>query len=109
MIERGLLRKPGESLTAHDVDEALREITPLTEQDVIRRADLAIATNAPDRFATKEKRERYLMGKLMRDLIGRVEGATVRELLHARLALPGRGDPPEIEVISKLSRQVTKQ
>ncbi len=82
-----VLERRVETITPEDVRIALDllEMRPATDEEVSGHIERAVVASAPPRFATPEKRLRYLMGQLMRMLIGRVEGRRVWALLCARL------------------------
>ena len=86
LIEHLLKRETGESITDDDVHTALLEIRPATERALRRSVDDAVAACESHRFKTDAKRVRYLMGRLMRELIGRVDGRRLRELIFEKLA-----------------------
>ncbi len=86
LMERVLERRV-ETITPEDVRIALDllEVRPATDEEVNGHIERAVVASAPARFATPKKRLRYLMGQLMRTLIGRIEGRRVWVLLCARL------------------------
>jgi hypothetical protein len=69
-------------------------IAPLPDAEGILHVDAAIAEASRRRFRIPAARERYLMGQLMRDLIGRVDGRRLLDLLRGKLARPR--EAPEI-------------
>jgi len=88
-----LLRDNGAALiTGEDAGAALdaRVGAPLSEGEVEAHLDAALGAADHGRFATEAKLERYVMGFVMRELIGRVPGREVRHRLRARLFASSR-------------------
>jgi len=87
LIARILQRRPDDTIIDEHVLRFLDEIDmkPATDQDIDAAIERALDTASPQRFATEAKRRRFVMGRLMRELIGRVDGATLFERLDRKL------------------------
>jgi len=48
------------------------------------------------RFATPAKKCRYLIGQVMREVVGRAEGRRVVQRVHAKLGVP-QSEPARVE------------
>ncbi len=80
----GLLRTIGnDTIDAEDVGATIDElnIRPATDDEIDQVLRRARAEGNERTFATDVKRERFLMGRLMRELIGRVDGARLKQLV----------------------------
>ena len=62
--------------------------TPATDEDLARALSNRLAKLDEASFATPEKKCRYLIGDLMREYFGRVEGREVVRLVHRELQVP---------------------
>ena len=90
LLEHLLTASQSESISAADVRQALDELNlgPATEREINERLDRALADADAARFATPEKRVRWVMGRLMRELIGRAAGRRLLALVRDRLQMP---------------------
>ena len=89
--------EPGEAR----VTAAIRDVAaqgPLKPADLDARIAQAVETADNALFLTTEKKYRYLMGKLMKAVVGRAEGKRVAELLSAKLRLRLDGEKSRQEV-----------
>ena len=92
LTEELLRRRRAESIIDEDVLRLLDELDmrPATEREVRDHIQRILAAAVPDRFSSRRKLQRYLMGRLMADLIGRADGRRLRERLGRELeAEPG--------------------
>ena len=89
LLEQILTRRTAYTIIDEDVLRLLDELDmqPATEARIDEAIDRALLAAAADRFATVPKRRRYVMGRLMDGLIGRVDGSGLLARLDARLAL----------------------
>ncbi len=87
LLEQILRRRSTDTIIDEDVLRFLDELDmqPATEARIDESIDRALDAATPERFATRKKRERYVMGRLMAELIGRVEGTTLLQRLGKRL------------------------
>ena len=58
---------------------------PATDERIDAAIEEALDTASPQRFATDAKRRRFVMGRLMGELIGRVDGAILLGRLDRKL------------------------
>lgn len=90
LMERLLRRGTGEPIdvaaVCAELDELDRRAVTGAELDLF--IDRAIAASRTRRFATPAKQLRFVMGVLMRDLVGRVEGRMLLGRLRQRLRAP---------------------
>ena len=86
-LQEILRRRSADTIIDEDVLRFLDELEmqPATDARIDEAIERAIDAAAPRRFATRRKRERYLMGRLMAELIGRVEGTTLLHRVGERL------------------------
>jgi len=82
-----LLRRPAAEDGDSRVAALLREleITPIDNAELQKAIAAEVGELDDGRFATPAKKQRYLMGALMRKLIGRVEGKLLAERLDEQL------------------------
>jgi glutamyl-tRNA(Gln) amidotransferase subunit E len=87
LIAEILQRRTNDTIIDEDVLRFLDQIDmkPATDQDVDAAIERALETASPGRFATDAKRRRFVMGRLMGELIGRIDGATLLERLDRKL------------------------
>ena len=87
LIAEILQRRPDDTIIDEHVLRFLDEIDmkPATDQDVEAAIDLALDDASPQRFATEAKRRRFVMGRLMGELIGRIDGAPLLGRLDRKL------------------------
>ena len=97
LVERVLHATTAESIPASAVATLLDQLAgrAVTEPGVVDRIDRAIAASDAGRFKIRAQHARWLLGPLMRELVGLVDGKRVRELLEDRLAAAGRAAAPE--------------
>jgi Glu-tRNA(Gln) amidotransferase subunit E-like FAD-binding protein len=83
-----LLRRPARDNGQSRVDALLNElkIEPIDADALDRAIGGALADVDDDQFATPQDKQRCLMGRLMRRLVGRVEGRRLAALLEKRLS-----------------------
>ncbi len=88
LMEQMLQRGGDEPIIDEHVLRFLDEIDmrPATEAQLNDLIDQAVADAAPRSFATVDKRARFVMGRLMTRLIGRVDGQRLLERVAERLA-----------------------
>lgn len=67
------------------LDTMLARMRPISDTELATLVELAVAAADRASFPTTTKLHRHLMGELMRDLIGRVEGERLHELVQASL------------------------
>jgi glutamyl-tRNA(Gln) amidotransferase subunit E len=81
---------PGEESETSRVEDvfAAHDLSPVDEKTLRGIIDERLATLDPQKFPTDEKKCRYLIGELRRDLVGRVEARTIARLVHNRLQVP---------------------
>ncbi len=84
-----LQRRHDDTIIDEDVLRFLDEIDmhPAADARIDAAIEAALDAASPDRFATEAKRRRFVMGRLMAELIGRVEGAILLERLDRKLAM----------------------
>lgn len=87
LVERLLREAPG-TVTADRARRALDEIVPVTNEELAGHVEAAFAGCTRRRFATAAKRERFVTGRLMRKLVGRIEGRRLRGIVETRRAGP---------------------
>ncbi len=87
LIAEILQRRRNDTIIDEDVLRFLDEIDmkPATDERIDAAIEEALDTASPERFATDAKRRRFVMGRLMGELIGRVEGATLIGRLDRKL------------------------
>jgi glutamyl-tRNA(Gln) amidotransferase subunit E len=87
LIAEILQRRSDETIIDEDVLRFLDEIDmkPATDRDTDAAIERALDAASPNRFATDDKRRRFVMGLLMDELIGRVDGATLLGRLDRKL------------------------
>ena len=97
LLEQILRRRSTDTIIDEDVLRFLDELDmqPATEARIEQTIDRALDAAAPRHFATRRKRERYVMGRLMAELIGRVEGTALLRRLGERLDRPRPAVPRE--------------
>jgi glutamyl-tRNA(Gln) amidotransferase subunit E len=78
---------PGGPPRVARVFEELR-LEPVPDAALTRAIDAKLAELDPARFPAPAIMCRYLLGRVMEDFVGRVEGRHVARLVHARLGLP---------------------
>ena len=70
---------------------AENNLTPLKDADLERAIDERLAQSSERSFSTVAKRCRFLIGELMDDYVGRVDGRGVARLVHEKLGVPFPG------------------
>jgi glutamyl-tRNA(Gln) amidotransferase subunit E len=82
---------PGKPFTVADALSAMG-LRPCSDEELAGYVRAAVDGLNHERFATADKKHRYLMGKLMRNLAGRVDGRRVAEAVARELeAYPNHG------------------
>jgi glutamyl-tRNA(Gln) amidotransferase subunit E len=102
-----LLRGPGDgALKAPEVATAMQDmgLHRLDGEAAAARVDALVAQIEPRAFPTPQKLQRALMGRLMADLAGRVEGRRVAELVRAALARPEAARAPRSATAATVPR-----
>ena len=87
LIAEILQRRRNGTIIDEDVLRFLDEIDmkPATDERIDAAIEEALDTASPQRFATDAKRRRFVMGRLMGELIGRVDGAILLGRLDRKL------------------------
>ncbi|MCH8823940.1 MAG: Glu-tRNA(Gln) amidotransferase subunit GatE [Planctomycetes bacterium] len=88
LIERMLRIHEPEHIKASDVALLLDEIDmkPATDEQLSAHLDRVLYQVQEENFPTAEKRVRYMMGELMEDLVGRVDGMLLLKLVNDRVS-----------------------
>ena len=83
LMETLLQGARNDCITAEDVTAVLdqMDIQPSSDDDLRCRITQVVQDSDSSRFATDAKHRRYLMGRIMQELIGRVDGRRVSEML----------------------------
>lgn len=87
LLEQLLTRRAADTIIDEDVLRLLDalDMQPAPRTRIDEAIDRALDATPVHRFATVQKRRKYLMGRLMDDLIGRVEGSSLLARLDERL------------------------
>jgi len=87
LIAEILQRRRNDTIIDEDVLRFLDEVDmkPATDERIDAAIERALDAASPEHFATPAKRRRFVMGRLMGELIGRVEGGTLLGRLDRKL------------------------
>ena len=88
LLERQLAESACETVGADEARRALETVRPVADEELATRIADARAAAAWRTFTSEAARSRHLMGRLMADLVGRVEGRRLRRLLDEDDAIP---------------------
>ena len=82
-----LRNKEPKQIAASDVTALLDEIDmkPATDEQLSAHLDRTVYQVQAEKFPTAEKRIRYMMGELMEDLVGRVDGIRLLKLVKDKV------------------------
>jgi glutamyl-tRNA(Gln) amidotransferase subunit E len=102
LLER-LLRECEDGIADAQLIGALASVRPATDEELDRRVDEAIDAARRRTFKTEQALARHVMGALMADLIGRVDGRRLAALVETRVT--GR---QRVAVVETLERKRSK-
>lgn len=97
IVEQLLARADDAAITGDDARSAIAALVrpAPTDEELETIVAAAVTSSTPDRYPTAEKEIRYLMGPLMRDLVGRIDGVRVLARVKTHVVAARRARSPE--------------